>query len=101
MAGAALARDTLFLACTRPAMKWGVPMQGAYANLFGTCLFAMAVGRGNPAFYLLFPLMHFPMAVLSDRNPLFFHEQTMWLRTRGTIIGAVLHAYGRGGASCV
>ncbi|MCB4824224.1 VirB3 family type IV secretion system protein, partial [Roseicella aerolata] len=40
----AASRDTLFLAATRPAMRWGVPMEGYYLNLFGTWLLGMVLG---------------------------------------------------------
>lgn len=80
-------------------MKLGVPDTGYWCNLFGTCLVAMVIGRGNPAYYLLFPVLHFPMAALADRNPYFFDQWLLWMRTRATIIGSVLFAHGRGGSS--
>lgn len=94
---AALARDTLFLACTRPAMKWGVPMEAFYFNLFGTALVFAVVGGGNPLFWLLFFAFHVPLVALSNRNPNFFHEAFMWMETRGRSVGGVLHAVGGSG----
>lgn len=94
MIGPALHTDMLPLACTRPAMKWGVPMQGYFGNVFFTALFAFIVGQGNPAFYLLFFVFHIPMVALANRNPNFFHEIAMWAETRGRTIGGVLYAVG-------
>lgn len=81
-------RDILFLACTRPAMKWGVPMEGWYANLFGTVFFAMFMG--SPVWWLVGPLVHFPMRALANRNPGFFHEWRVWFGTKAANAGASL-----------
>lgn len=86
--------DTLFLACTRPAMHWGVPMEGFYFNIFGTALFAFIVGRGNPFYWLIFFVLHLPMVALANKNPNFFHEWIMWLDTKGRMVGGILHAIG-------
>jgi type IV secretion system protein VirB3 len=83
------ARDTLFLAATRPAMKWGVPMEGYYINLFGTFVVGMVLG--SPLWWGLFVVFHWPMVGLANHNPNFFHELRMWFLTRGQVIGGVLH----------
>lgn len=91
MAGpAVLAADPLFIACTRPAMKMGAPMEAAYANLFGTVIGGMVLG--SPVWWLLVPVVHVPMVLLANRNPNFFHELRMWLATKGQILGAELPA---------
>lgn len=87
-----ISSDTLFLAATRPAMHWGVPMEGYYFNLFGTWLLGMIVG--NPFLWLTFFLWHIPMVALSNKNPYFFHELYMWYQTQGQMIGNVVHAVG-------
>ena len=73
-------------------MKWGVPMEGFYFNALGTWLLAMATGY--LVLLLLIPVFHFPMIVLTNRNPNFFHELIMWFETRGKTIGGVLYAIG-------
>ena len=85
-----LVADPLFLACTRPAMKLGAPMEAAYANLFGTVIGGMVLG--SPVWWLLVPVFHVPMVVLANRNPNFFHELRMWFETYGQVIGSVLPA---------
>ena len=83
-------RDTLFLAATRPAMRWGVPMEGYYLNLFGTWVLGMVLG--SPLWWLTFVVWHLPMVALSNRNPHFFHELRLWYATRGHTVGGVLRA---------
>lgn len=91
MADAApLVADPLFLACTRPAMKLGAPMEAAYANLFCTIIGGMVLG--SPVWWLLVPVFHVPMVVLANRNPNFFHELRMWFETHGQVVGSVLPA---------
>ena len=85
-----LVADPLFLACTRPAMKLGAPMEAAYANLFCTIIGGMVLG--SPVWWLLVPVFHVPMVVLANRNPNFFHELRMWFETYGQVIGSVLPA---------
>ena len=86
------ARDTLFVACTRPAMTWGVPFEGWAMNGIITYLAFAFVGGGNPLYILLFPAMHFPMVMLADRNPGFFIELRVWFATRAQMIGPTLVA---------
>ena len=88
-----LVRDTLFLAATRPALKWGVPAEGLWINVGGTALIFAWVGRGNPLYWALFPLLHFPMVAQTNRNPNFFHEIRMWWETCVSI-GRTLYAIG-------
>jgi type IV secretion system protein VirB3 len=85
-----LTRDTLYLACTRPAMRWGVPVEGYYLNLFGTFVFGMVMG--SPLWWGLFVVFHLPMRALADRDPNFFRELRMWLETKGANIGGQLAA---------
>lgn len=90
-----LPAQTLFLACTRPSMRMGVPVEGFFANVVGSTLLAMVIGRGNPAYYLIIVAIHIPLVILSDRNPHFFHEWKVWLLTLGSMVGNVLFVSGR------
>ena len=83
-------RDILFLACTRPAMRWGVPMEGWYANLFGTLLFGMVMG--SPLYWLAMAPIHFPMRALSNQNPNFFREWRVWYAAKAANSGATVWA---------
>ena len=85
-----LRKHTLFLAATRPAMKWGVPVEGWTINLFGTFLFGMVMG--SPLYWLLFFVFHLPMRAISDRNPNFFREIRMWFDTKGRLASVRFYA---------
>lgn len=85
-----LVHDPLFLAVTRPAMKWGVPMEGYFLNLFGTFIFGMVMG--SPLWWGLFFVVHLPMRALANRDPTFFRELRLWLETKGSNIHGALAA---------
>lgn len=96
-----LARHTLYLACTRPAMKWGVPYEGWALNFYGVPYIGMALG--SPFYWLLGVPIHFAMKYHANKNPNFFREVRMWVTARGAVTGGTLWAMshrGRGG-SCV
>jgi type IV secretion system protein VirB3 len=84
------AGDVLYLACTRPAMKRGVPMEGYYLNFFGSFFFGLVMS--NPFCWLVFFLLHPVMRALANKNPNFFREWRMWFSTKGTFAGPTLHA---------
>jgi type IV secretion system protein VirB3 len=77
---AGLTRDTLFLALTRPAMKWGVPWEGFYINTVGTVFGGMILG--SPLYWAAWPVIHLVMraAVARDHNR--FRIWRLWLETK-------------------
>ena len=79
-----LTRDTLFLALTRPAMKWGVPWEGFFVITVGTVFGGMILG--SPLYWLAWPAIHLAMraAVARDHNR--FRIWRLWLETK---VGAV------------
>lgn len=89
-----IARDTLYLACTRPAMRRGVPAEGYWANI-GCCTFLGMIlntpGLTESAFALTVPI-HFLLRWQANRNPNFFREWRVWFRTRAASIGGTLWA---------
>ncbi|MBI0537721.1 hypothetical protein D9599_19350 [Roseomonas sp. KE2513] len=89
MAGG-FAGDTLYLACTRPAMKRGVPMEGYYTNFFGSFFFGLVMS--SPFYWLVFLLFHPIMRALANKNPNFFREWRMWLDTKARLVGPCLYA---------
>ena len=104
---AELAPDTLFLACTRPVLKRGVPAEGYWANLLGCLLLGMLVNRPGltePCFLLAVPV-HYLMRFQTDRNPNWVSEWRAWWRTLGTATSrtfwALTHAPGERTASHV
>lgn len=82
MAGrAVLEEDTLFLACTRPAMIAGVTMEAMGINMiFTTILFIVA---GSVAYALVGVVFHaiFKAVVKHDHN--MFRVLMGWIETRG------------------
>lgn len=74
--------DTLFVACTRPATKWGVPYEGFVVNAVITCALALLV-FSQPPYLGLFPFIHVGMRELCRIDPHFFHKWKIWLQTKG------------------
>lgn len=77
----ALEEDTLFLACTRPAMIGGVTMEAMGINMiFTTILFIVA---GSVAYALVGLVFHviFKAIVKHDHN--MFRVLMGWIETRG------------------
>lgn len=77
----ALEEDTLFLACTRPAMIGGVTMEAMGINMiFTTILFIVA---GSVAYALVGLVFHviFKAIVKHDHN--MFRVLLGWIETRG------------------
>lgn len=76
-----LAEDTLFLACTRPAMIAGVPMEAMGVNVM---LSAVAFLAGHSLLYLLAtPVLHLVFAAVckSDHNA--FRLLYLYVDTKG------------------
>lgn len=82
-------RETLFLAPTRPAMKWGVPYEGFLINLLGTFVFGMVMGA--PYYWAIGVLLHFMMRALATWDPHFFRVLRLWVMTKGETMGADLY----------
>lgn len=82
--------ETLYLACTRPAMKRGVPMEGWYLNFLGTFFFGLIMG--SPLWWVCYLVIHPFMRAYANKNPNFFRECRMWFDTKGMLAGACLYA---------
>jgi type IV secretion system protein VirB3 len=77
----ARAVDTLFVACTRPAMKWGVPFEGFIMNAVVTSVVTVFIIHQPPGF-LLAVVVHLALRELSRTDPHFFHRWRLWLKTK-------------------
>jgi type IV secretion system protein VirB3 len=76
-----LVEDTLFLACTRPAMFLGAPMEAAGVNIILT---AIAFLAGHSFLYLLIaPALHLAFQAIckSDHNA--FRVLWLYVETKG------------------
>lgn len=79
------ARDPLFVALTRPAMKWGVTLEGLV--LGGMAAAMIMIGTGNPFTLLLYAPVHAVMYLMCLRDPRTFKLMMLWLNTNGKSIG--------------
>lgn len=77
-----LVDDTLFLALTRPAMLWGVPLEGAvWIILLG--IFGL-LATGNPIYGLaLSGGLFFAARLVARQDYNQFRVLSLWMRTKG------------------
>ena len=76
-----LAEDTLFLACTRPALVLGVPMEAMGVNLI---LSAVAFLAGGSMLYLLIaPALHLVFQAICKADPNAFRVLYLFVETKG------------------
>ena len=85
-----LVEDTLFLACTRPAMVAGVPMEAMGVNVILTGIVFLA--GGNLFYLLIAPVLHlvFRAVCKTDHNAfrvLFAFVETKGLARNGRVWG--------------
>jgi type IV secretion system protein VirB3 len=79
--GEHLTEDTLFLACTRPALVLGVPMEAMGVNLI---LSSVAFLAGGSMLYLLVaPALHLVFQAVCRADPNAFRVLYLWVETRG------------------
>lgn len=80
--------DILFVALTRPAMKWGVPYVGCQLNLVGSFIVGSWLGVGSGGRILLYSAalgiaIHLAMRVLAAKDYYRFRAVLLWLDTKG------------------
>ena len=76
-----LEEDTLFLACTRPAMIGGVTMEAMGMNvMFTTILF---IAAGSIAYALVGVVFHFVFKAIIKHDHNMFRILIGWVETRG------------------
>ncbi len=73
--------DPLFVAATRPAMKWGVTLDAIIVG--GGLVGIVMIGTGHPLTLLLYPLIHGAMYLACQRDPrvvrlFFLRMATKW-----------------------
>ncbi|MDO9248465.1 MAG: type IV secretion system protein VirB3 [Phenylobacterium sp.] len=76
-----LTEDTLFLACTRPAMVAGVPMEAMGLNLILTATVFLAAH--SPAYLLIAPAVHVVFRAICKHDHNAFPVLWMFVDTKG------------------
>ena len=74
-------QDTLFVACTRPAMFAGVTMEAMGINVIATTIFYLAAGSIAYAFIGI--VFHFIFRALVKHDHNMFRILLAWVETRG------------------
>ncbi len=75
-----LTEDPLFLACTRPAMWRGVPLEAVAVNGMATTI--VFVLMDNPAWLLVGVVLHHALRVLVGRDAHLFGTLRLWADTK-------------------
>jgi type IV secretion system protein VirB3 len=89
MAERDLTEATLFVALTRPAMKWGVPYIAYLYNLFGSAAFGILMGA--PPYMLVGLIIHYVMREMTKRDHNLWRQWWLWLNTKAkTVDGSPL-----------
>ena len=73
--------DTLYVACTRPAMKWGVTYDGCKANFVVTLLVTTIVVK-NPLGFIMGGAIHMAFRELCHIDPHFFSKWRLFFLTK-------------------
>lgn len=76
-----LAEDVLFLACTRPAMILGVPMEAMGINIIVTAI-AFLAGH-SPLYLLIAPALHVVFQAICKTDHNAFRVLWLYVETKG------------------
>lgn len=76
-----LAEDTLFLACTRPAMVAGVPMEAVGLNLIVSATVFLAAH--SPFYLLIAPVLHVVFRAICKHDHNAFRVLWQYVETKG------------------
>lgn len=76
-----LTEDTLFLACTRPAMWQGVPIEAVCINAMVTTVFFILMK--NPCYMVIGIVFHYVIRAFISYDYNVFGVARLWLDTKG------------------
>ena len=76
-----LEEEPLFLACTRPALVLGVPMEAMGLNLIFSCVVFLAAG--SMLWLLIAPALHLVFRAVCRSDPNAFRVLYLWVETKG------------------
>ena len=78
---APLTEDTLFLACTRPALWQGVPIEAVCLNAMATTV--LFIMLKNPCYMAIGVVLHYAVRTVVSRDYNLFGTARLWLDTKG------------------
>lgn len=73
--------DPLFVAVTRPAMKWGVTMDAIIIG--GGVTAIIFIGTASLWSLLIYPIAHGTMFLFCLKDPRIITLMSLWLKTKG------------------
>ena len=73
--------EPLFLACTRPALVLGAPMEAVGLNMMVSCVAFLAAG--SMLWLLLAPALHLVFRAICRSDPNAFRALYLWVETKG------------------
>lgn len=73
--------DVLFVAMTRPATMWGIPLTAFVIEFMATTLIFLAIG--NPLYLALALPIHAILYLMSSNDPGVFNSLFLWMKTIG------------------
>ena len=76
-----LTEDTLFLACTRPAMWQGVPIEAVCINAMATTIFFILMK--NPCYMVIGVIFHYVIRAFISHDYNVFGVARLWMDTKG------------------
>ena len=76
-----LEQEPLFLACTRPALVLGTPMEAVGLNLIVSCVAFLAAS--SMLWLLLAPVLHLVFRGICRSDPNAFRVLYLWVETKG------------------
>ena len=76
--------DPLFVAVTRPAIKWGVTLDAIIVA--GALVAVLMIATKNPLILLFYLPIHGVMYVLCQRDPRLLRLMMLWLKTKAKSI---------------
>ena len=77
--------NPVFIAMTRPAMKWGVTLEGMIVAGFFSAMGMIATN--NPFFLLLYIPLHMVIYGLCLKDPRIFRLMLIWSKTKAKSLG--------------
>jgi type IV secretion system protein VirB3 len=81
MSQSGLTEDTLFLACTRPAMWRGVPVEAVCINAMATTIFFIIMK--NPCYMAIGIVLHYVIRAFISYDYNIFGILRIWAETKG------------------